>query len=125
MVIIQGVEVTEHDCGLKLRPATPCSQYIWSPVLIMKSVLTATMAKGVGSIHGPGVVAKSLQISCQMTCHHGDCLVVVAVVENRAGSEHHKQEELVVNNILWLFLLPLHSCSSAGTGVVPGVAMMV
>jgi hypothetical protein len=60
MVIIQGVEVMEHDYGLKLRPATPCSQHTWSPVLITKPVLAATTVEDVGSIHRPGLVAKSL-----------------------------------------------------------------
>jgi len=74
MVIIWGVEVMEHGCSLKLRPATPCSQHTWSPALVTKSVLATITVKGVGSIHRPGLVAKSLQISCQMACHHGGCL---------------------------------------------------
>ena len=117
MVIIRGVEVMEHGCGLMLRTATPCSQHTWSPALITKPVLAATTAKGVGSIHRPGLVAKGLQISCQMTCHHGGCLVAV-VIESRTNK--HVQEELIINDedILWLFQLPLHTCSSARTGVL-------
>ena len=41
----------------------------------MESVLAAPMAEGVGSIHRPGLVAKTLQVSCQVMSHHGGCLV--------------------------------------------------
>ena len=62
------------------------------------------MVEEVGSIHGPGLVAKALQVSFQVTSHHGGCLVTKKK-GNRAQED--EQQELLratsKDNILWPF----------------------
>ena len=57
--------------------------------MLTELVLAAPMVEGVGSIHRPGLVAKALQVSCQVTSHHRGCLVT-----KKKGTEPVKDARL-------------------------------
>ena len=72
--------------------------------MLIESVLAASMVEGVGSIHGPGLEAKALQVNCQVPSHHGGCLVTKK--KGDRAQEDEQQEPLRAtskDNILWLF----------------------